>query len=454
MNRPRSTPLRLTATLVVVFVLFTLAGYAAAYLVIRTSLSREVNARLEQTVDALRAIAEPDEIRERIGEIVAGAQPRDLLLRYTVPGEPVLGNLPAPIRASPYSVIGHDAITLPPSTLADSYLAWHGGVGKGRLTLLVGRDSLNELGETFAQVLLFSLVPALLLITAIGALVARRARDRVEAIRSALARLTSGHHDARVTISGAIDDDLGQIGVAVNRMAEAQEASMEALRQVSADVAHDLRTPIQRVAVLLERLDDCSLTDSARGTVAEARAETAHIVATFQSLLQIAQLEGGQARASFAPVDLASLVTSLADVYEPAGEESGHRLEARVSGSATVSGDRTLLGRLIANLIENALRHTPPGRIQLIVEGDPSPVLRVIDDGPGIPEGERSRVLRRLYRMERSRTSEGSGLGLSLVAAIAELHEATLTLEDAGPGLRVSVRFWRLTLRAPAGVIG
>ncbi|KXS38593.1 MAG: ATPase domain-containing protein [Halomonadaceae bacterium T82-2] len=441
MNRLRSTPLRLTATLVVVFVLFTLAGYATAYLVTRTSLSREVNAQLEQTVDMLRAIAEPDEIRERIGEIAAGAQPRDLLLRYTEPGQPVLGNLTVPIEASAYSVIGHDAIPRPSSTLADSYLAWQGPVGEGRLTLLVGRDSLNELGETFAKVLLFSLVPALLLVTAIGALVARRARDRVEAIRSALARLTSGHHDARVAISGAVDDDLGQIGVAVNRMAEAQEASMEALRQVSADVAHDLRTPIQRVAVLLDRLDDGSLTASARDTIAEARAETAHIVATFQSLLQIAQLEGGQARANFTAVDLASLATSLADVYEPASEESGHRLEARVNGAAVVSGDRTLLGRLIANLIENALRHTPPGRIQLVVEGGPSPVLQVIDEGPGIPEGERPRVLRRLYRMERSRTSDGSGLGLSLVAAIAELHEATLTLEDAGPGLRVSVRF-------------
>jgi len=441
MSRLRSTPLRLTATLVVVFVLFTLTGYATAYFVTRTSLSREVNARLEQTLATLRSIAESDEIRERIGEIAAGAQPRDMLMRYTEPGKPVLGNLPFPIRAASYSVIGHDEIPLPQSTMADSYIAWRGPVGKGRLTLLVGRDSLNELGEIFAKVLLFSLMPALLLVTAIGALVARKARDRVEAIRSTLARLTSGQHDARMVIAGNVDDDLEQIGVAVNRMAEAQEASIEALRQVSADVAHDLRTPIQRVAVLLDRLDDGSLTDISRNTVAEARAETTQIVATFQALLQIAQLEGGQARTNFTEVDIAALVTSLVDVYEPASEESGHHLEARVHGPAMINGDRTLLGRLIANLIENALRHTPPGRIQLTVDDSQSLVLSVIDEGPGIPESERTRVLQRLYRMERSRTSEGSGLGLSLVAAIAELHGATLILDDAEPGLIVSVRF-------------
>jgi len=441
MTALRSTPLRLTATLIVVFTLFTLAGYGAAYLVTRAALSRDVAARLEQTVETVRSIPEQEEIAERVAEIAASSAPRDLLLRYAVPGEPVIGNLPATVAAASGAIVGHDDLPLPEDDLADSYLAWEGVVGNGTLTLLVGRDSLVGLGETFSQVLLFSLLPALLLASLIGALVARKARNRVENIRSTLARLTSGHHEARVPVGPEVVDDLGQIALDVNRMAGAQEMAIESLRQVSADIAHDLKTPIQRVAVLLERLEDTAPPGPAHTIIASARAETSQIVETFRSLLQIAQLESGQARLAFSDVDLAALATDLADVYGPASEDSGHSLITTIDGPAIVKGDRTLLGRLIANLIENALRHTPPGSITLRVAGGASPILIVQDDGPGIPEAERSRVLRRLYRLEHSRTSEGSGLGLSLVAAIAELHGARLELGDAAPGLTVTLTF-------------
>ena len=170
-----------------------------------------------------------------------------------------------------------------------------------------------------------------------------------------------------------------------------------------------------------------------KALVDRARAETGQIVRTFQSLLQIAQLEGGQARAGFRTVDLGPIVGGIVDVYGPSAEETGHVLVWTAPPLPhPVRGERNLLGQVAANLIENALRHTPPGtRIAVSVGGEAGPqqgaVLTVADDGPGIPEGERVPVLRRLYRLERSRTSEGSGLGLSLVAAIAELHGATLS---------------------------
>lgn len=441
MTAPRSTPLRLTGTLIVIFVLFTLAGYGAAFFVTRTALTGDVTTRLEETLATVRAVVEQDEIVERVGEIAAAADAHDLLLRYTVPGQAPIGNLPETVDVVSGAIVGHADLPLDEETVADSYLAWQGPVGAGTLVLLVGRDSLVGLGETFSQVLLLSLLPALLLATLIGALVARTARDRVEAIRTTLARLTTGHHDARVPLSGNAADDLGQIALAVNRMAEAQEKAIEALRQVSADIAHDLRTPIQRVAMLLDRLEGTELSGPARDIIAAARGETTQIAETFRALLQIAQLESGQARLQFSEVDLAGLVADLADVYGPACEESGHVLATSLQGPAMVRGDRTLLGRLVANLIENALRHTPPGRIVLEVAAGKAPVLTVRDEGPGIPVAERGRVLRRLYRLERSRTSEGSGLGLSMVAAIAELHGARLQLGDAGPGLVVTLAF-------------
>ena len=321
MTALRSTPLRLTGTLIAIFALFTVAGYGAGYLVTHAALTRDVAARLEQTLQTVRSIPEQDEIVERAAEIAAAARSRDLLLRYAIPGGPTVGNLPEPVGVVSGAIVGHSDLPLPEDALADSYLAWQGEVGHGTLTLLVGRDSLMGLSETFLTVLLLSLLPALLLATVIGALVARNARDRVEAIRTTLAQLTSGLTGARVPVPRDAADDLGQIAVAVNRMAEAQEASTEALRQVSADIAHDLRTPIQRVAVLLDRLEGTALTGPAREIVAAARAEAAQIVETFHGLLQIAQLGGGQARAGLADVDFAALVADLADVYGPASED-------------------------------------------------------------------------------------------------------------------------------------
>ena len=163
----------------------------------------------------------------------------------------------------------------------------------------------------------------------------------------------------------------------------------------------------------------------------------AGIVSTFEALLRIAQIEGGGPRARFAPVDLGALATTMAELYDPAAEESGHHLRVTLTAPATVQGDRTLLGQLIANLIENALRHSPAGgTVSLAVEGAR---LTLADTGPGIPPEEREAVLRRLYRLDRSRSTPGSGLGLSLVEAVVKLHGGTLALQDNAPGLRVVI---------------
>lgn len=437
----RSTPLKLTSTLIVIFTLFTLVGFAAAYLVTRGSLEREISADLDQTVQAIRSISEQDEIDERVAEIAASSSPDEMLLRYDVPGQAPVGNLAGPVQVRSGQIVQGDRLPLPKGVAANDYLAWAGDIGAGHLILLVSRDGLDRLGNTFAVVLLLSLTPALLLATLTGGLIARKARRRLDGIGQALEQLTSGQQSARVPLAGKVTDDLGHIARAVNRMAESQEASIEALRQVSADIAHDLKTPIQRVAVLLDRLDDGTLKDAHHETVIAARAETAQIIQTFQTLLQIAQMESGQVRSLFSWVDLTALVSDLSDIYEPSAQESGHRIVMAGRDPVTVEGDRNLLGRLIANLIENGLRHTRAGTITLEIESGDRPRLSIKDEGPGIPEAERERVLRRLYRMERSRTSEGSGLGLSLAAAIAELHGAELTLHDANPGLEVRVCF-------------
>jgi signal transduction histidine kinase len=219
---------------------------------------------------------------------------------------------------------------------------------------------------------------------------------------------------------------------------------MENLRQVSNDIAHDLRTPLSRLRQDLEEAQKRDLTPADFKRVIEgAVAEADVLLETFAALLRIAQIEAGTRRSAFRSVDLSDVLRTVAEAYAPAVEESGRTLRAETTADMQVTGDRGLLSQLLVNLVENALHHTPPGttiavRLSRQSEGV---VAEVADDGPGIPADERAKVFRRFYRLERSRTTVGSGLGLSTVAAIAELHHAGIELFDNEPGLRVVIRF-------------
>jgi len=264
-------------------------------------------------------------------------------------------------------------------------------------------------------------------------------------VGGALDAMTTGNLGARVEIGRRWSDDLRQIGGKLNQMAQAQETSVAALKQVSSDIAHDLKTPIQRVAVHLDGLARKVPEGSEHAAmVQKAQAEMDGIAATFQSLLQLAQLEGGTAKARFEAVDLVALVQTIVEVFEPAALDAGQTLVASVcAGETQVQGDKALLGQMLSNLIENALRHTPAGSNVTVSLRQSAGVvtLSVADNGPGIPAAQRAKVLQRLYRLDRSRHTPGNGLGLSLVEAVATLHGADLELQDNAPGLRVVVTF-------------
>lgn len=427
----RSTPLRLSIILIAVFTLFITVGLGFAYWVMHDTLNADITFRAEQIVEDLRAIPEPEERLERAQEIIVASDPRALLLRLEI-GAVTVSNAPD----LPEGIIDSDYTGLS-EPVADSYLVRRSDLAPGALTVAVGRDSMAELHETFLSIVGFALLPALLLTSAIGFIVVRRTAAQVDAIRTTLHDLSDGVLDARVG-GPHPDSDLGDISRDVDRMAAAQETATSALRQIGADIAHDLKTPIQRVAVRLEQLGTTELPDASRYLLERAQDETAQIIATFQSLLQIAQLEGGQGRDSFVAVDLGALVRDMAEIYEASAEDSGARLTCSIAGPLPVIGDKHLLARLIANLVENALRHAPGTDIRLSLAGR---TLSVSDHGPGIPVEQRELVLRRLARLETSRSTPGSGLGLAMVKAIADLHDARLTLDDAQPGLVVTVTF-------------
>jgi signal transduction histidine kinase len=266
---------------------------------------------------------------------------------------------------------------------------------------------------------------------------------RIDALVEVARRAALGQLDARVpTRNSLLPDDIDALSGAVNHMLERITVLMHDVRQVSADIAHDLRTPLTRVGQKLDALrrrpaEQPVLPEDIR----QIQDDLGEALRTFDAMLRLAEIES-HAPARLEQIDLASLILQVAEAYLPDVEESDRFLDARVK-TAPITGDRDLITQAVANLLDNAIRHTPPRTSILLSTGveDGHPVLAVRDNGPGIPEVDRAAVLQRFVRLDSSRTGKGAGLGLAIVAAVAQRHNAKLELTDAGPGLEVRIRF-------------
>jgi signal transduction histidine kinase len=311
--------------------------------------------------------------------------------------------------------------------------------------LLVAHDAeqLRELEELLLRSFGWMLAVAVPLALGGGVFMSLITLRRIETINQVSDDIRLGNLSRRVPHAGT-DDEFDRLAANINAMLDSIEHLTEGLRQVSTDIAHDLRTPLSRLRQGLEtaRSKSQSPADLA-AAVDGAIVQTDAILETFGALLRIAQIEAGTRRAGFAGVDLSRLFRSLVEVYEPVAEDASHQLEGRIADGVWFRGDRELLTQMLANLIENTIRHTPSGtRIEVTLQRQDARALAVIaDNGPGIPESARERVFRRFFRLEASRSTPGSGLGLSLVAAIASLHGVRLELADNAPGLRATLRF-------------
>ncbi len=315
--------------------------------------------------------------------------------------------------------------------------------------LLVARDvyAIDEVTDLMERTFAVGLAVTLVLAFGSGTVVSARFLRRIETINRISREIMDGDLSRRIPLHGT-GDDFDRLSANLNGMLERIQSLMQGLGQVSSDIAHDLRTPLAR---LRQRLEGVRLSARTVGDYEEAVdraiAETDAVLETFAALLRITQIESGSRRAGFAEIDLSAVVHTIIETYAPVAEDGGRRLSGTVAPGVTVRGDHQLLTQMLANLVENALNHTPPGTsiaMDLLPAGDGhGPRLVVADDGPGIPVGERDKVFRRFYRLDASRTTPGSGLGLSLVAAIADLHGAVVMLEDNAPGLRVTVSWPR-----------
>ena len=272
-----------------------------------------------------------------------------------------------------------------------------------------------------------------------GLLIGRGVARRAKGMETALAAVQAGNLGRRLPL-GTGGDEFDRLSSRINATLDRMQELMGALRRATDDIAHDLRTPLSRLRQSLETA--ANTPDAARRdqAIAAAGREADGLLDILSALLRIAQVESATQRAGFAPLDLSEVLGAVAEVYASAAEERGQTLAADIVPGITSFGDRALLTQLFANLVENAVRHgREGGRIAITLRARPDGGAEAIvaDDGPGIPEAERDAVFRRFHRLDAARATPGSGLGLALVRAVAGLHDMTIMLEDAGPGLRV-----------------
>lgn len=309
----------------------------------------------------------------------------------------------------------------------------------GGFRLLIGRDVQlrAQLRTLLTNALPWGLL-VVLLMASLGALLVRSMfRNALANVSATATAIAGGDLTQRVKLSGR-GDEFDQLAETINDMLDRMARLMEGVREVSNAIAHDLRTPITRART---RLEDATLhattADELRVAIERATTDLDGIVAVFQALLRIAEIEAGSRRAAFTRFDVVPLLGNVAELYGVFAEEKGVRLTVHTPESLLAYGDRDLIQQALANLVDNAVKFSPSGsEVTLTASGQPGWVeISVADQGPGIPESDRSRAAERFFRGETARNTPGSGLGLSLVQAVANLHGGRLRLGDAAPGL-------------------
>jgi signal transduction histidine kinase len=311
--------------------------------------------------------------------------------------------------------------------------------------LLIGKD-IDDLGDFTSRIrtaLVLGVSLIFVLAGVAGVAVTRRTVARIESISATSRAIMESGLGERIPLRGT-HDEWDRLAENLNSMLDRVEALMAQVKQVSDNVAHDLRTPLTRMRGRLEKAynrqrdsgDDQSLIDD---TLADLDA----VLRMFSSLTRISQIEAHDRTSAFRSVNLAEIASEVVELFDAAAEDKGAHLSAVMDQRALVAGDRDLLFDAVANLVDNAIKHgREAGQVTVeVTQNDGAAIISVVDDGPGIPSDERQHVFERFYRLERSRHTSGNGLGLSLVAAVARTHGARIEMVDNGPGLKCQLHF-------------
>jgi signal transduction histidine kinase len=311
-------------------------------------------------------------------------------------------------------------------------------------TMVIGRniDEIVQIAKIVLRALALGLLPAIVLAVAVGIVLSLRAHRRISEVNGRIQRIVTGDLRERLPVRNS-NDPFDQLAVSVNRMLGEIETLVHEIAGVGNDIAHDIRTPLTRVRARLERGRTRAATiDELRAVVDQSIVGLDQSLAVVTALLRIAEIEHNRRLDGFSQVQLTPLLREVGDLYEPIAEDKRVTLQVEIADEVTVHGDRDLLFEAVANLVDNAVKFTPAGgRVALsLLHRDGDGVIQVSDTGPGISEAERDAVVKRFYRSDKSRNTEGLGLGLSLVAAIVKLHGFRFTIA-AGPGCTTEIAF-------------
>ena len=456
----RTTAFKLTLVYLTTFALF--AAIVLVYFAWNTR--RLINEQITQTVDS-EIVTLQDEydiggIRRLIFTLDARARRPDsyLYLLTTAAGEGLAGNVGS-LTAGVLERSGWTETAY--RKLEDLEQTEHHALVKivqlsGGFRMLVGRDleERDRMHDVVINAGRWSLAIVVILGIAGGLFVMRRVLQRVDAMTATAQTIMAGDLSGRLPVGGT-GDELDRLAGHLNAMLDRIEALMRGLKEVSDNIAHDLKTPLTRLRNRCEEAlrtaeDEAQYRAALEGTIEESDG----LIQTFNALLMIARAESGQARDNMRDFDAAEVAHGVGELYEPLAEEKGLTLTIDAPVAALVRGNRELVSQALANLVDNSIKYAAPAaalpegvrpeiRIQTTSEGDRI-LLTVADRGPGIPEADRARVLERFVRLEQSRSQPGSGLGLSLALAVAHLHGGDLKLEDNQPGLRTVISLPRV----------
>ena len=456
---PRSTPLRLALTYGIFFVLTSLGVAIFAFYSMKAELYSALDRSVKETYSIVAASYgdhEFEDLQATVRNFTTFRLEKNWVFYLgTVAGKRLEGRISkVPDQDGLFNIGGHALGLRRP----DQFRVMSGIVAGHRLMVAENISETEELTRVLVIDFAWSTLLAILVAIAAGIFLARRAQQRLDRIALTMNAVSKGRLDSRIALVGT-GDDIDVVSAQINEALERLSGLVQSMRQVSTDIAHDLKTPLNRLRLTLEEAYVRSgSNDALHAALEDALREGDTINATFEALLRIAQIEGGARKARFQMVDVAALMQNVAEIYANVAEDNDQsvrfeRLNDGLSDNESIpnkaspvllQGDHELLTQLFVNLVENAINHCPAGTqitLSLKQTEEDGLVASVADNGPGIPEAEREKVFRRLYRLDRSRTTPGNGLGLALVKAIADLHGLRLQLEDNAPGARFSLVF-------------
>lgn len=433
----RTTTFRLSALYGLIFAFALAALLGLVYLQSAVYLTRRVDGILATEVHALAAAPAPA-LRQRISDaLTLNGERTNVFALFSAGGARIVGNLAA---LPPTLRIDGPPVEIPPTALFPAPVRLIARRLPSGEVLVVGRDvyQLQEMRAIIASALIWTGVAIAVIGLACGLALSIAPLRRLRVLEEACREIAGGDLTRRLPLSRR-NDELDVFAGTVNFMMGEVERLMAEVRTSTETIAHDLRTPLTRARAQLHRLQQAP--QATAQDLARVTAELDTVLERFRAVMRLTELEARERRRGFAQTDLAAVLADVADLYQPLAEESGGTLAWTGDGGASVDADPKLLFEAISNLVDNAIKFAGAGGAVRLRLGAAAagPQIIVEDNGPGIPEAEKSAVLQRFYRGERDRLTPGSGLGLSIAAAILRLHGFRLDLEDAAPGLRAVI---------------